>query len=195
MNFDGGNASNYDINQDFAKSPLWRYIGKNQSVFKCPSDRSTVTVGTKIFPRLRSISMSQVFSPKGPWLTGTFNNSAPNIWQTCLKSSSIRKPSETWVFIDEHPDGINEVGFANACTGAITPGTPKLIDWPANYHNGAGGLSFADGHAVIHKWKGPKIRKEPITYTYRLTSGGTPLSDPQDIEDVRWLAQNTTVLR
>ena len=29
----------------------------------------------------------------------------------------------------------------------------NMIDDPASNHNRAGGLSFADGHAEIHKWR------------------------------------------
>ena len=30
------------------------------------------------------------------------------------------------------------------------------IDLPAFYHNGAAGLSFADGHAEIKRWRDPR---------------------------------------
>ena len=28
-----------------------------------------------------------------------------------------------------------------------------IVDYPASYHNRAGGFSFADGHAEIKKWR------------------------------------------
>jgi prepilin-type processing-associated H-X9-DG protein len=31
-----------------------------------------------------------------------------------------------------------------------------MVDWPAAYHNKAGGFSFADGHAETHKWADPR---------------------------------------
>ena len=55
--------------------------------------------------------------------------------------------------VDEHPDSINDAALANACTGADAPGTAQIIDFPANYHNGACGFNFADGHAEIHHWQ------------------------------------------
>ena len=55
------------------------------------------------------------------------------------------------IMVDEHPDSINDAAVANACTGADAPGTAQIIDFPANYHNGACGFNFADGHAEIHK--------------------------------------------
>jgi prepilin-type processing-associated H-X9-DG protein len=56
----------------------------------------------------------------------------------------------TFVLIDENP-AINDGFFV--CD-------PKLKAWtdiPASYHNGACGLSFADGHAEIKKWRDDKI--------------------------------------
>jgi prepilin-type processing-associated H-X9-DG protein len=36
-------------------------------------------------------------------------------------------------------------------------------DLPASYHNGAGGISFADGHAEMHKWI-DITTKAPVQY-------------------------------
>ena len=32
----------------------------------------------------------------------------------------------------------------------------SMADWPAAYHNRAGGFSFADGHAEIRRWTDPR---------------------------------------
>src|SRR5678810_297111 len=58
LDFNGGNMSNWDINQDLAKSPMWPYVGKSPAIFRCPADKSMVRVGTQSLPRVRSISMS-----------------------------------------------------------------------------------------------------------------------------------------
>jgi prepilin-type processing-associated H-X9-DG protein len=58
-------------------------------------------------------------------------------------------PSQTWVYADEHPDSINDAG---CFTPELERGNP-WIDVQANYHNGAGGFAFADGHSEIRKWK------------------------------------------
>jgi prepilin-type N-terminal cleavage/methylation domain-containing protein len=182
---------NWDPNVTLTPGPMWPYMGKNAALFKCPGDRSSVRVGAQLLPRVRSISMSQVFSKGGEWLDKTYN---PNqtVWRTYAKESAIVIPAKTWVFIDEHPDSINGLGFANACTGADNPGTAQIIDFPANFHCGGGGLSFADGHAEIHKWQGSRIRNAPVNYTgtmqLNVTAGDSWV-------DVRWLAENTTVRR
>jgi len=191
LDFNGGNRSNWDINADMTVSPIWPYTGKSQAIFKCPSDQASVIVNGARKPRVRSNSMSQVFGT-GEWLDKSFN-SGQTAWRTYAKLGNIVKPSQTWVLVDEHPDSINDAAFAVACTGA-QPGDPpsaaQMIDCPANYHNGACGFSFSDGHAEIHRWRGGKFRNTPITYTGNLALN-VPAGDSWI--DVQWMALNTTV--
>jgi len=56
-------------------------------------------------------------------------------------------PSKLWVFVDEHPDSIND-GWT--IMGVTDPN--NWVDLPASYHNGACGFGFADGHSEIKKW-------------------------------------------
>lgn len=175
------NRSNWDPEQDLAKSPMMPYIGEgNYTVWKCPSDRATVTVGGKKIARVRSNSMSQVFD-FGSWLPAAS-------WRTYGKDSDIITPSQTWVLIDEHPDSINDAACA---VQMVRPGATRaqIIDFPASYHNGACGLSFADGHSEIHKWIGSKI-KAPVRYDNSL-SLNVPAGD--SIRDIVWWSENTTV--
>ncbi|MDA7665952.1 hypothetical protein N8648_05340, partial [Verrucomicrobia bacterium] len=80
-----------------------------------------------------------------------------NAWDTrafpryTAKASGLTDPgpSDTWIYMDEHPDSINDVG-----NFTYEPFSGRWVDVPANYHNGAAGIAFADGHSEIHKWKG-----------------------------------------
>ena len=75
-------------------------------------------------------------------------------WRVYRKFSDFNSPgvSSTFVFLDEREDGIND-GFFVVDMDSY-PGTPnQLVDSPASYHGGSGGLSFADGHSELHKWK------------------------------------------
>src|SRR5262245_2874581 len=181
LNYDGGNRSNWDTSVDIAKSPLMPYIGgQNYSIWKCPADLATVTVSGKKLPRVRSNSMSQVFDlgswlPAGPWL----------VYQ---KMSGIVIPVKTWVLVDEHPDSINDAACAvqMAKPGATAA---QIIDFPASYHNGACGLSYADGHSEIHKWRGSKI-KAPARYNNYLALN-VPAGD--SVGDIIWWSDVTTV--
>jgi prepilin-type processing-associated H-X9-DG protein len=98
--------------------------------------------------------------------------------------------------VDEHADSINDGALAVACTGN-QEGDPQsssvIIDFPASYHNGACGLSFADGHSEIHKWIGTTI-KPPVVLN---NSGGLALGGPANDSwvDMHWMAFRTSVHR
>ena len=68
----------------------------------------------------------------------------------------------SWVLVDEHPDSINDSMLY--VDGLLTAATAKWVDWPASYHDGACGFSFADGHSEIHKWRDSRT-VVPVTYT------------------------------
>ena len=172
-------------------SPMWDLVGRSREIFKCPADKAMVSVNGKRVPRIRSNSMSQVFG-YGEWLDKQ-NNRRQQAWMTYSKGASIVSPTETWVFIDEHPDSINDAAFANACTGADSQATAQIIDFPANYHNGACGFSFADGHSVIKKWVGSKIANQQIYYGSKTLRLNVPAEDSW--VDVRWMRDVTTVRR
>ncbi len=182
---------NWDLNNDLAKSPLWSYVGENPKVFKCPADMAKVTndKGQSV-PRVRSNSMSQVFG-YGEWLNSAPANRQQNVWRTYSKLSDIVSPAMTWVFVDEHPDSINDAAFANACTNASNPDSARIIDYPASYHGESCGFSFSDGHAVIHKWEGTKIKNADVNYGARTMQLNVLAEDSW--VDVRWMAENTTV--
>ena len=62
-------------------------------------------------------------------------------------------PTRTWVFLDEREDSINDGEMVVGMTGfPDQPAQWKIVDYPASYHAGAAGLSFADGHSEIKKW-------------------------------------------
>jgi prepilin-type N-terminal cleavage/methylation domain-containing protein/prepilin-type processing-associated H-X9-DG protein len=191
LDFNGGNASNWNINQDMVNSPLWVYTSKNQAIFKCPADQATVNVGGRRLPRVRSISMSQVFGT-GEWLDKTYQPNGQSVWRIYDKLSGIVSPAMTWVVMDEHPDSINDGALAVACTGANFTSSAQIIDFPANYHNGACGIAFSDGHSEIHKWRGSTIKDAPIEYNDYL---GLNVPAGSSWIDVSWLAQRTTVAK
>jgi prepilin-type N-terminal cleavage/methylation domain-containing protein/prepilin-type processing-associated H-X9-DG protein len=153
LNFNGNNPENTDKDL-LLNSKRGALLGKylqNAEVFKCPADKSFVSVKGKPVPRVRSISMSQSFgrNPKqggaaGKWLPFTQ-------FYTYMKEGdmNIPGPSNLFVFLDEHPNSINDAGFAVEC---FLDEKARLIDFPASFHNGACGFAFGDGHAEIKKW-------------------------------------------
>jgi len=63
-------------------------------------------------------------------------------------------------------------------------------DYPASYHNRAGGLSFADGHAEIHRWVDPRTTPRLKPDAAWLTALGMVLS-PNN-RDIIWLQERAT---
>ena len=125
---------------------------QNADVFKCPSDKSTVKIGNEIIPRIRSISMSQSFG-RNPSEGGGAGQWLPySSFRTYMKEGDmgVPGPSNLFVFLDEHPNSINDAAFAVKCDAR--DGGARMIDWPASFHNGACGFAFGDGHAEIKKW-------------------------------------------
>jgi type II secretory pathway pseudopilin PulG len=196
LDFNPTNQSNWNPEVDIVKSPLWPYCGRSTNLFSCPSDPTRVQAlvdgELRRVPRVRTISMSQVFG-QGEWLnkTQSFNQT---VWRTYAKAGEIVAPTRTFVFLDEHPDSVNDAAFANACTGAQPndpPSSATIIDWPANHHRlGACGISFADGRAEIHEWLGATIRRAPYGSGIFINFPAT-----DSAVDMQWLAANTTVKR
>ena len=130
---------------------LGKYL-QNAEVFKCPADKSTVKIGNEIIPRIRSISMSQSFG-RNPSEGGGAGQWLPySSFRTYMKEGDmgVPGPSNLFVFLDEHPNSINDAAFAVKCDAR--DGGARMIDWPASFHNGACGFAFGDGHAEIKKW-------------------------------------------
>ncbi len=100
MDFDGGNRSNWDVERDIKKSPLWPYCAHSAAIWKCPGD------------------------------------------------------------------------------------------YPASYHNGAGGLSFVDGHAEIKRWLDARTTPSLQKNSNALVARGW-ISSPNN-KDMIWLQERAT---
>ncbi|HET7872341.1 MAG TPA: hypothetical protein VFL42_07500 [Terriglobales bacterium] len=187
-----------DALYDIQKAVFYPYTGSNILAYGCPaSPYRPVTLirpyGHSVIRAPRDYSMSHVFG-RGDWLDKSYNPSQ-RVWRTYARSDEIVAPSSTFLFIDEHPDSINDGALANACTGAQPynyQSEAQIIDYPANYHSGGCDLSFADGHVEAHRWQGTKLRNVNL-YCGCLLSLNVPAGD-SDV-DMKWLAARTTVRR
>jgi len=134
--------------------------------------------------------MNQALGGPGGWLMPTTYNEGQKKYRTYFKTADIidPSPSKLYVLLDEHPDGINAGGFANMMVES--PGAARIIDFPASYHNGAAGISFADGHAEIRKWVDGRTKPKP-KYNSDLQLN---VASPNN-QDMMWLAERTSALR
>ena len=153
------------------------YCSKNVGVFKCPSDRSVAANG----PRIRSMAMNAMIGD-----TGVLSNRFNPLYRQYLKSGDVDRPTERFVFIDEHPDTINDGFFVNDLD------TYAWGNLPGSYHNGAANFSFVDGHAEVHRWvvTGDKgTVRPPVKGGYGAKFDASPKTDFQ------WLLDHTSSLR
>jgi prepilin-type N-terminal cleavage/methylation domain-containing protein/prepilin-type processing-associated H-X9-DG protein len=187
MDYNGGNPTGADTNLSYLVGQKYSALANytvNAGIFKCPADRSG-QFGSSGLPRVRSVSMSQAI---GPGNDGTAGGQGPHLprsdgWRVYLKESDMSNPSpsQLWVITDEHPDSINDSGFA------VSMEDSQWVDLPAPYHNNATSFSFADGHSEIHKWLS-STGIPPVLYgpngTGPTIAGGNP--------NVVWLQQRTS---
>lgn len=149
---------------------------KNPAVYHCPSDQSTVNFLGAVRPRVRSMSMNG-------YIGGAVQE--PGFCEFLKMQDLVAPgPADTWVFMDERADSINDGLFA------IDAGAHyAIVDYPSSYHNGGSCLAFADGHVDYHKWVEPTTNP-PLVPDQRLPSGSKPTSS-QD-RDMEWLVAHTT---
>jgi prepilin-type N-terminal cleavage/methylation domain-containing protein/prepilin-type processing-associated H-X9-DG protein len=154
---------------------LFSYVN-SLAVYKCPADRKR----TDGMPTVRSMSMNCWMNPIRDW-NSIKGYSGRSLLRVFKKQAEIiaPTPAKCWIMIDENPASINDGWFV--CDPNVDA---TWLDVPASYHNGAGGLSFADGHAEIKKWKDQNILSLPVPPVGR---------DPAS-SDLPWLQERTTSL-
>lgn len=180
-------AASMNTNRDLIRSSkLFPYLAGNELAFKCPSDNYLSTVQRSLgwARRARSYSMNGFMgrSSSSPSDTGVSQGLNPYYpqYRQFIRESSVPHPADTFVFVDEHPDSINDGLFLNS------PGTSSTWgDMPASLHNGAGGFAFADGHAEIHAWTEART-KVAVRFLYSSVSAAGSA-------DYAWLASRTSV--
>ncbi len=146
---------------------LFSYLN-SLSVYQCPADKHVIDGVTSV----RSMSMNAWMNPISN--EGQLDDVNYTVFR---KQGSIRNPAFTWVTIDENPKTINDGWFL------VRPNVPNVWrDIPAAYHNNAGGMSFADGHAEIRKWKDNSVVSQAGSYARK---------DP-NAKDLDWLIERTT---
>ncbi len=168
-----------------ANGVLGKYTAAAIGAYKCPADifLSPAQSAARFPRRNRSLSMNSIF---GRFSMGNDPTAGGLNWgfqqfSQYLKQSQVRKPAKTWLFIDEHPDSINDGYFIN------NPDVSHWQDIPASYHNGACGFSFADGHSEIKKWRSASSKYTAVRFSYPPTRD----FDAAGWADFRWYLERT----
>ena len=136
------------------EASLGTYLAKSARTFRCPSDHALSAVQQALGwkNRSRSYSMNAMVGDAGKFRTAEGNVNNPNYHQY-LKLAEFNSSSDIFIFIEEHPDSINDGYFLNRAQ------VSQWNDLPASWHNGAANLTFGDGHAESHRWLQSSTRK------------------------------------
>lgn len=163
--------------------------------YKCPADRSKVTVKGSRQPRVRSYSMNLY---AGYWLMRMERDERTGVWTDRVSTLSTElNPdfrnttagimdlplSKWWVLIEPHEDSIYGPAFFHLVENNNWWGS-----LPASRHRRSAVLSFADGHAESHRWMDAT--------TLRMPEGkrlfGLPTMEQRDL---MWFNERTSPAR
>ncbi len=170
-----------------ANGVLGKYTAAAVGVYKCPADNylSAAQRAAHWQRRNRSLSMNAIFGYFSDGEAGDDTRQGIH-WGTSgtyrqfLKTTEVPRPVNTWLFLDEHPDSINDGFFDN------DPTQSAWADIPASLHGGGCGFSFADGHAEMRQWLSATSRF-PVQYYYP----NPPTFDAAGKLDFAWWRQRS----
>jgi prepilin-type processing-associated H-X9-DG protein len=180
-------ASEFDesTNLDYLVGPQYEPFGslgpytKNGKIYHCPADKSVVTFNGTSADRVRSVSMNGwVGFDTRDWM----QPASGSAFKLNFKLGDMLNPgpAQTWVFIDERENSINDGWFA--VDMADTGPSATWVDLPAIRHNRGAVLSFADGHSEFKKWMDGATTSASLV----------PNTAVPNNQDVAWLQQRTT---
>jgi prepilin-type N-terminal cleavage/methylation domain-containing protein/prepilin-type processing-associated H-X9-DG protein len=163
-------------NTDLLVGPraLFRPYIPTPRLYKCPADKSKVTMNKKRYDRVRSYCMNEYLGHVSLGL-GEFAWANPPFYHSATDVGHLSQ-SKLMVMIEEHEDTIFTTAFRPP--GNDSWGTQGL---PASRHNGSCAVSFADGHVEVRKWLEAST-KRPVTGKHPWLNIEAPGS-----RDTRWL--------
>jgi prepilin-type N-terminal cleavage/methylation domain-containing protein/prepilin-type processing-associated H-X9-DG protein len=183
LDFTPNNTANTNLNY-LKISKISPYTKAVAGIYKCPADIYLCLEGGKKMPRVRSVGMNG-FIEGGAYPQNDHDSRGSHWyagWSSYQKMTDIKNPPPVrlWVFVDEHPDSIND-----GWTIMNVTDPNRWVDLPASYHNGACGISFADGHAEIKKWIESSTR-QPVTQK-QFNGVSAPKS-----RDIQWIIERSS---
>lgn len=161
------------------------YLSGVHNVYRCPSDYVLSEWQQQLGwrSRVRSYSMNLMVGDAGMFSASGANTNNP-YYRQFFTTSEIPQPSDIFVFIEEHPDTLDDGYFLNKAYYS------NWIDLPASYHIGGANVAFADGHVEHRKWLMGSTRwpaqANILSYPLLLTDGST---------DYSWVIRHMSIKR
>ncbi len=172
-------ATNHSMLSDPGRSLLAGFY-HDPALLRCPADESEHVRSVAMNCRMNPVRRDEL-PPR--WVGG--GGARHRVFRT---HAEIQRPAQVFVFLDELETSINDGYFAVDHSHTGDPdglGTARpfyLIDAPAVRHGGGAVFGFADGHAILRRWRDPRLlrRVEPRTHV------------GPDNSDVTWLLEHAT---
>ena len=191
LSWTAGNTDNTNLNLLVydTTSVLGPYCAKNAGVYKCPGDSYPCSINNQSFQRVRSSSMNGFVDGANPSYLAGWNGTMAAGWQVYAKASDVINPGPAalWVFVDEHPDSINDGWLITVVQNTQFQAPADWEDMPSSVHGGACGFAFADAHAAIHKWRNGAsvVPVKKVSHNGDFAVGGNPV-------DILWMVQHSS---
>jgi prepilin-type N-terminal cleavage/methylation domain-containing protein len=179
------------------------YMSSQLGVYHCPGDNVDSANG----PRIRSYSMQgQVGNINGGIAVDGSYNPYAKIYSKLTEATpaSGLGPSDLLIFLEESGadlgtsvgmDGYLQVNNAFGSSPGTYTGTAIFEDVPGAYHKWGCGVSYADGHAEVHKWL-TGVLKIPVVSDMppgdQINAGGVPPSPKVNV-DWQWFTSHCSV--
>ena len=145
---------------------------KSAGVYHCPADHTLDPVSKQ--QRVRSCSENCYMGNT----TGSDINTSFTVFTKYSQFSSSLSASDAFIFLDENPMSLDDGFFL--LIESVNPNALSLNEnHPAVNHGTSTSLSFADGHAELHKWNNAFL-------SINLNAGATS-------SDNLWLTSHATV--
>jgi len=128
---------------------MWKYV-KSVNIYHCPCDYGW---------HLSSYSIND-------YLNGSWAAITPH----ARKMSNVRKPSETFVFIDEFDPRIAGSGVNQGAFVVLKSGD-QWVDFPAQWHSKGYPVTFADGHGEYYRMSDPRTWAITAPYANQPNNG------------------------
>jgi len=204
------NVMTWDLSPDntnpatITEASLAPYVSGAVKIYHCPSDHalSAIQNAAGWTARVRSYSMNAMVGNAGNFIVNGANQNNPG-YKQFFKLSQIPSAADIFVFLDENPDSINDGYFLNKyprytsaagtylSNGGGNSDNASWLHLPATTHAHATSLSFADGHAELHRWL------KPTTFLPATAQDYLPISIPSSPVDARtdfnWLMDRTSI--
>lgn len=169
--------TNYTLILDPKYALFANYI-RAPGIYLCPTDRDTIKLNGRIYPRLRSYALNNYLGWVGPW-----DKRLSTSYRVFRKHSQLPPNMYAGIFTfqDVNPDSICWPYFG------VYMARDSFFNFPNSSHNRGGVIAFVDGHVEYHRWRDARtIRAASADYHHHDDSS------PNNA-DLAWIRSRTTV--